>query len=216
MFEAGWCQIRSSDRKAKNKMSSFPQKKGPWTTISSELKYLNPWISVREDQILRPDGQPGIYGIVEPKHAVGVVAVAPHLENNVLQVYLVGQYRYATQVYSWEIIEGGSEEGEDPLQTGKRELKEEAGLVANEWQMLGNNIQLSNSHSTELATLFLATGLSIGQNSPDPTEELEVRSLDFSKAVEMTLSGEISDALTIMGLLLAKNKFDLVGQSAPT
>ncbi|MCF6287421.1 MAG: NUDIX hydrolase, partial [Candidatus Hydrogenedentes bacterium] len=143
--------------------------RNPWKTLSSEVKYQNPWISVREDQVIRPDGQPGIYGVVDCRVATGVLAFSEDDE-----LYLVGQYRYALGCYSWEIIEGGAETGEDPLEACKRELQEEAGLVAERWEPLGHEIHLSNCHSSERGFLFVAHGLSHVGATPEGTEELQV------------------------------------------
>src|SRR5437868_652855 len=111
----------------------------PWKCLSSRTVYTNDWIKVREDQVIRPDGKPGIYGVVETRIATGVLALTPDL-----QVYLVGQYRYPMDEYSWEIIEGGSDDGDDgALLTAQRELQEEAGLVAEHWEPLGHELHLS-------------------------------------------------------------------------
>src|SRR5918998_3074540 len=111
----------------------------PWLTVSSRRVYDNPWITIREDQVIRPDGEPGIYGVVHFKNiAVGVLAVEGEF------VYLVGQYRYPLDSYSWEIPEGGCPEGEDPLDAARRELEEETGLRARRWEKMGE-AHLSNS-----------------------------------------------------------------------
>lgn len=180
---------------------TYPIQRGPWTALRSQIKYSNPWISVREDQVICPDGSEGIYGVVEPRIAVGVLAMT---ENN--ELYLVGQYRYPTERYSWEIVEGGVEE-EDPLDAIKRELAEEAGLAAKNWQLLAQNIQLSNCYTSEMAHLYLATDLSPAFGVPDSTELLEVKSVKFSQALEMVLNGEITDSLSMLGILLVANKF---------
>jgi 8-oxo-dGTP pyrophosphatase MutT (NUDIX family) len=166
----------------------------PWRTISSRQVYENPWISVREDRVLRPDGDPGIYGVVHYKNvAVGVLAV----END--HVYLVGQYRYPLEMYSWEIPEGGCPQGEEPLRAAQRELKEETGLEAASWQRLGEAF-LSNSVADEYAVWFLATGLAAGEVRPEGTEKLSVRRVPFREALEMALDGGITDALSIVAL----------------
>ncbi len=139
--------------------------KNPWKTINSKVVYKNDWIQVREDNVIRPDGKPGIYGVVETRIATGVIAVTPENE-----IYLVGQYRYPTDCYSWEIIEGGTELDESPLETAKRELREEAGLLAESWEQLGGEIHLSNCFSTEIGVFFLAKGLTIVQAEPEGTE----------------------------------------------
>jgi 8-oxo-dGTP pyrophosphatase MutT (NUDIX family) len=173
----------------------------PWKTVSSEVKYENAWIRVREDQVIRPDGKPGIYGVVEPRVAVGVVAMTPEKE-----IYLVGQYRYPTKRYSWELIEGGADKNEDPLDAIKRELGEEAGLEAKNWKLLSSEIQLSNCYTSELAYIYLATEISVSNKKfdLDPTEVLEVRKIPLIEATEMVRSGEISDALSMIGIFLAE------------
>jgi 8-oxo-dGTP pyrophosphatase MutT (NUDIX family) len=170
----------------------------PWKTLSSRITYQNPWIRVREDQVIRPDGSPGIYGVVECKVATGVVALTEARE-----VYLVGQYRYATKEYSWEIIEGAANEGEAPVDAVRRELLEEAGVLAESFVPLGGEVHLTNSHSSEQAYLFMATGLTRTDSSPDPTEVLEIRTVPLETCVKMVLEGEIKDAMSIIGILRA-------------
>lgn len=167
----------------------------PWRTLSSKVVYSNPWITVREDNVIRPDGEPGIYGVVETRIATGVVAIEPDLTT-----YLVGQYRYPTKMYSWEIPEGGTDEGEDPLSAIKRELQEEAGLLASSWRQLGPEFHLSNCFSSERAVVFLAEDLKSVGASPDGTEKLEVKVLPFASALDMVNSGEIVDAVSIIAL----------------
>lgn len=183
---------------------SFPKKRGPWTTLSSLKIYENPWISVREDQVLRPDGKPGIYGLVQTKVATGVVALTENLE-----IVLVGQYRYATEVYTWEIVEGGAEHGEDPLQAIQRELVEEAGMISDNWELLAKDIQLSNCHSSELANLYLAKKIRVTAHSPDPAEPMEVKMVPFKEALDMVYDGKIVDAMSIIGIQFAANKLGL-------
>jgi len=170
--------------------------RNPWTTLSSRVVYTNPWITVREDQVIRPDGQPGIYGCVETRLATGVVALTPSRE-----VYLVGQYRYTMGEYSWEIVEGGSDPGEDALTAVKRELREEAGLVAARWRPLGGEIHLTNCHSNERAWLYLATELTEVPPDPEGTEELKVKTVPLEEALRMVDDGRIRDAMSILGLL---------------
>lgn len=168
----------------------------PWKTLSTRTVYDNPWIRVREDQVLRPDGQPGIYGVVHYKNlAIGVVAIDAEG-----YVHLVGQHRYPFDKYSWEIPEGGCPEGEDPLNAAQRELLEETGLQARDWKLLGE-ADLSNSVSDERAFWFLATGLDQGEATPDGTEVLERRRVPLAEVLRMIDKHEITDALSIMALL---------------
>jgi 8-oxo-dGTP pyrophosphatase MutT (NUDIX family) len=173
----------------------------PWVTRGTKQVYKNKWITVREDDVLTPAGKPGIYGVVETLGCCGVIALT---EQN--EVVMVGQYRYPTRIYSWEIIEGGKEPGEDFLAAAKRELREEAGYEAEHWEELGGKIQLSNCHSDEVGKIFLATGLTKVTATPEETEVLTVRKVPLDKAIEMALTGEVEDGLTLIGLLHMANK----------
>lgn len=167
----------------------------PWKTLSELVVYDNPWIRVHEDKVIRPDGAPGIYGVVEYKNkAIGILPIDENQD-----IYLVGQYRYPLGIYSWEIPEGGCPLGEEPLAAAKRELKEETGLTADNWQLLGT-AHLSNSVSDEEAFWFLATGLSPGQAQPDGTEQLAHRRVPFAEALRMVADGEITDALSVLAI----------------
>jgi 8-oxo-dGTP pyrophosphatase MutT (NUDIX family) len=167
----------------------------PWQTRATRVVYDNPWISVREDTVMRPDGAPGIYGVVHFKHiAVGVLPIeAEH-------VYLVGQFRYTLNRYSWEIPEGGCAGDEDPLGAARRELAEETGLSAAHWQQMGT-AHLSNSVSDELAVWFLATGLTQGAPCAEGTERLHVRRVPLAEAYRMARTGEMTDAISLLALM---------------
>jgi 8-oxo-dGTP pyrophosphatase MutT (NUDIX family) len=166
----------------------------PWRTLDSRRVYENPWISVREDDVIRPDGEPGIYGVVHYKNtAVGVLPMEYD------HVYLVGQYRYPLERYSWEIPEGGCPEDEEPLRAAKRELREETGLEAKSWRRLGEAF-LSNSVADEYAVWFLATDLVPGEQQPEGTEVIGVRRVPLGEAVAMATDGRITDALSVLAL----------------
>ncbi|HEX8708543.1 MAG TPA: NUDIX hydrolase [Pyrinomonadaceae bacterium] len=171
------------------------EKENPWHVSGSRSVYDNAWISVREDTVIRPDGQEGIYGVVHFKNtAIGILAVEDGY------IYLVGQYRYPLGQYSWEIPEGGCPGDEDPLGAAQRELAEETGLRAEKWEKLGES-HLSNSVSDEYAIWFLATGLTQGEDRPEGTEQLSVRRVAFGDAVEMVLAGRITDALSQLAIM---------------
>jgi 8-oxo-dGTP pyrophosphatase MutT (NUDIX family) len=174
---------------------AFDETENPWRTLASENVYDNAWIRVREDKVVRPDGERGIYGVVHFKNtAIGILAI----EGNF--IYLVGQYRYPLEQYSWEIPEGGCTEGEDLLQAAQRELAEETGLRAEKWEMLGE-AHLSNSVSDERAVWFLATKLTQEESQPEGTEQLIVRRILFSEALGMALAGQITDALSLLAIM---------------
>jgi 8-oxo-dGTP pyrophosphatase MutT (NUDIX family) len=168
---------------------------GPWTRRTRRVAYENPWITIWHDEVIRPDGEPGIYGVVHFANlAVGVLAV-----DDAGRVALVGQHRYALDRYSWEIPEGGVPAGESAVDGARRELREETGVEAEHWIELCRS-HLSNSVSDEEAVLYLATGLRHGVATPDGTESLDVRWVPFDEVLAMTLDGRITDAMTILAV----------------
>jgi 8-oxo-dGTP pyrophosphatase MutT (NUDIX family) len=177
------------------RMSSEGTRNGPWTRRSHRVAYENPWLTVWHDEVDRPDGSPGIYGVVHFENsAVGVVVLDD--EDRVL---LVGQHRYTLGAYSWEIPEGGVPPGESPLDGAARELGEETGVEATDWRELVR-FHLSNSITDETGVVFAARAVRHGEPHPDPTEDLGTRWLPFDEAMAMIADGRITDALTIMGL----------------
>ncbi|MFL5778839.1 MAG: NUDIX domain-containing protein [Chloroflexota bacterium] len=176
-------------------MTDEPTISGPWLRLRRRVAYENPWITVWHDDVTRPDGQPGVYGVVHFANvAVGVVAL-----DDAGRILLVGQHRYTLGEPSWEIPEGGASLDEDPLDGARRELREETGVEAASWTQLAR-LHLSNSISDEAALLFLATDLTAGDASPDGTEILTVTWQPLAEALEMTLDGRITDALSVVGI----------------
>lgn len=168
----------------------------PWTTTGSRPVYSNPWIEVREDDVIHPDGTPGIYGVVHMRNkAVGVLPV-----DDEGHTYLVGQFRYTLNRYFWEIPEGGCPPGEEPADAARRELLEETGLEAQRLELMGI-AHLSNSVTDEEAFYFLATELVQGEAQPESSEQLQVRRVPLQEALQMVLRGEITDAISVMALL---------------
>ncbi len=168
---------------------------GPWTRRSRATGYANPWITVWHDEVDRPDGSPGIYGVVHFENlAAGVVVVDD--EDRVL---LVGQHRYTLDAYSWELPEGGVPPGESALEGARRELREETGVEADQWRELAR-IHLSNSVSDEAGVVFAAHATSHGTTAPEPTEDLRTRWVPFDEALAMTTDGRITDTITILGI----------------
>jgi 8-oxo-dGTP pyrophosphatase MutT (NUDIX family) len=167
-----------------------------WQTLDKTIVYENPWIKVEHRNVLNPAGNPGIYGTVHYKNLA--IAVLPIDEDGC--TYLVGQFRYVLNRYSWEIPEGGCPEGENPLNAAKRELKEETGLEASIWTPI-LEMDLSNSVSDEVSISYLAKGLQKGIATPEDTENLAVKRVPFTEVVKMVLDGEIRDALTVATVL---------------
>lgn len=183
--------------------------KNPWTTLSAEDIYENPWIKLEEHQVLNPAGGKGIYGKVHFKNkAIGIVAL-----DDDLNTWLVGQYRYTLNEWSWEIPEGGGPLHIGVLESAKRELKEETGLEAFRWEMI-LRAHLSNSVSDEEGFVFLAQGLTEGKQNLEATEaDMKVWKLPFKEALQMVLDGKITDSLSVMGILRVELMLRLEGNS---
>ena len=167
----------------------------PWQIIDEALVYDNKYISLTHFNVINPSGGKGIYGKVHFKnYAIGIVAI-----DDKKSTYLVGQYRFTINQYSWEIPEGGCPFNEDPLIAAQRELLEETGLKATHWQLLGKSF-LSNSVSDEKAIFYLATGLSQHEAAPEETEQLMVKKVPLQEAFDMIDKGTITDALSVLAL----------------
>jgi 8-oxo-dGTP pyrophosphatase MutT (NUDIX family) len=168
---------------------------GPWRRRRRRIAYENAWVTVWHDEVDRPDGSPGIYGVVHFANvAVGAVVV-----DDDDRVLLVGQHRYTLDEYSWEIPEGGVPADETPLDGARRELLEETGVTADGWRELVR-FHLSNSITDEGGVVFAARAVAHGVASPDPTEDIAVRWVAFDEALAMLGDGRITDAITIIGL----------------
>jgi 8-oxo-dGTP pyrophosphatase MutT (NUDIX family) len=170
--------------------------RNPWKTLRSRTAYRNAWLRVREDEVLRPDGQPGIYGVVEIRPSIGVLAF-----NAQGEMALVGQWRYTLDRYTWEIVRGGSSEGEtDMLAVAKRELQEETGFAASAWQSLGS-VDVCNGVTTDVQHLFIARDLEFRGVHLDPVEEIATAWVPFPHALEMVKRGEITEVCSVAAIL---------------
>jgi 8-oxo-dGTP pyrophosphatase MutT (NUDIX family) len=172
-------------------------KENPWQRLTTTVIYDNPWITVREDNVVNPGGGNGIYGTVHFKNiAIGIVPV-----DDQDYTWLVGQYRYPLDVFSWEIPEGGGPLDIDPLHSAQRELKEETGIIADYWEKI-ITIHTSNSVTDEMGHIYMATGLSFGEAEPEESEgDLQVKRVHLSEAVDMVMENKITDSLSMTGLL---------------
>jgi len=164
--------------------------------VASRTAYENAWLRVREDQVIRPDGKPGIYGVIEIRPSVGIVAL-----NRRDEIVLVGQWRYALNRYSWEIPRGGSRANEsDMQQAAARELAEEAGVRATHWQAMGT-VDVGNGVLDDVQSLFVATGLTPTNTDFDPEEDISIVWKPFAEAVQMAMDGTITEVCSIAAIL---------------
>lgn len=168
-------------------------RRGPWIVHDETVSFDNPWIAVHEFPVTMPSGDPGRYGVVHFKNrAIGVL---PLDEEG--YTWIVGQHRFPFDAYSWELPEGGGPLAERPEDAAHRELEEETGIKAEKLTQIGT-WHLSNSVTDEIAIAYIATGLSSGEFAPDPTEVLEIKRLPFAELLDLVISGEITDAFTVL------------------
>lgn len=171
----------------------------PWSIKGKRMIYDNPWITVIEHQVVTPSGADSIYTTVEYKHlAIGIVPL-----DEQYNTWIVGQWRFPVNQYSWEIPEGGGKMSESPLQAAQRELLEECGLVAKQWDEV-MQFNTSNSVATEKAIIFLARQLQITYACPEPDEILQVKKIPFEELYQKVMDGRVSDSLTIAAVLKIK------------
>ena len=170
-----------------------------WQTLTTTIVYDNPWIEVSHRQVITPGGTEGIYGKVHFKNiAVGVLPL-----DDEGYTWLVGQYRYTLDQYSWEIPEGGCPLGEEPLKAARRELLEETGITAARYTRLYDSYT-SNSVTDEYAVAYLAEGLTFGEARPEPSENLQLKRVPLTEAIAMVHRGEITDMFSMVTLLKAQ------------
>ncbi len=175
-----------------------------WKTKSIEEVYSNPWIKLSHREVINPSGGDGIYGVVHFKNlAIGILPL-----DEELNTWLVGQYRYTLDEYTWEIPEGGCILGASPLAAAKRELVEETGIKANRWEKI-LELQTSNSVMDERGMAFLARSLTFGQSEPEDTEDLSIKKLPFDEAYQMVIDGTIKDALSMITIFKVKHMLDM-------
>lgn len=168
----------------------------PWTTVSSTVVYDNPWIRLRHEEVIAPTGKPGIYGVAHFKNkAIGIIPI-----DQEGYTWLVGQYRYPLNEYSWEIPMGGGPIEVSILASAQRELREETGLTARRWENIGR-IHTSNSVTDEEGFIFVAEDLQQEETEFDDTEILQIRRIPLKEAVDMVMDNRITDSLSVYGLL---------------
>ncbi len=169
--------------------------RNPFEVHTRREVYDNAWIRVTEAKVTRPDGKPGIYGVVHFKNrAVGVI---PYEMGT---IWLVGQHRFPLDRYSWEIPEGGSPAHESLEESARRELAEETGFRAVRLEKLVE-MHLSNSITDEYGVVFLARGLTRGEAQPEGTERLSLHETTLDEAYARVIAGEITDSLSVAGIL---------------
>ncbi|MCW3078554.1 MAG: mismatch repair protein MutT [Bacteroidetes bacterium] len=185
-----------NEKNQKNELNS-------WKTLKSEVKFETPWIKVTKHDVINPAGNPAQYGVVNFKNiAIGILPL-----DKEFNTWIVGQWRYPLEQYSWEIIEGGGPHGIDPVESAKRELKEETGIIAEKYTELCR-LHTSNSVTDEYGIIYLAQSLHFSESEPEESEDLTVKKVSFNKAYEMVMNGEITDSISMIAILKTKILID--------
>lgn len=177
--------------------------KNPWSLLSRSRKYENDWIAVDEHQLRHERGFSSAYGVVHNKQ-VGTQTIA--VDQNGC-VCLVGQFRYPLGCYSWELPAGGGGHDQRPLDTAKRELREETGLIANQWLPL-LQLTVAGSISDSRVVCFVAWGLSETKRNLDRQEVIQLDRVPFREALAMALNGAVRDAASVAALLALAAKLN--------
>ncbi|HJQ09067.1 MAG TPA: NUDIX hydrolase [Candidatus Saccharimonadales bacterium] len=180
-------------------MNHTPHQKGPWQVVGSTPKYENHWISVREDQVIRPDGKTGIFGVVTMRPGISVLPV-----DDDGYVYLMQEYKYGTEKETIEVISGSGEPGEALHDTVRREMEEEAGLIAREITDLGY-IDPFTSVVNSPNYLYLAEGLIEGMPEPEGTEHIQVLRVPYQQALDWVMDGTITHGASVAIILKVRD-----------
>lgn len=168
----------------------------PWKVLSTKTVHENPWIKVSSSEVLTHAGTKGEYSVVHFKNlAIGIIPLDEHYNT-----WIVGQYRFPLNKYSWEIPEGGGNPDVPALESAQRELLEETGITAQKWELI-MEINTSNSATDEVAYIFVAKELNFGEAQPEETEQLQIKKIPFKELFQMVMNNEITDSLTVAGVM---------------
>ena len=177
-----------------------PSRPSPFVTRSSRIAWSSPWYEVRQDEIILPDGRPGVYNVVQHEGAVWIIPVTDSGE-----IVLLYHYRYTVDDWCWEIPAGGLIEGLSFEQTALEEIREEIGGQAREIEYTGH-FYTSNGISNEVAHVFIASGITLGQTAHEPAEVMELHLKPIEEVLRMARANEISDGPSALALLLNESR----------
>jgi 8-oxo-dGTP pyrophosphatase MutT (NUDIX family) len=173
------------------------QDDNPWETLDSKVVYQNPWMKVYEDKVRMPGGAEGIYGFVEGKPGIFIIAMD---EDD--KVYLVESFRYPTQKWQWELPTGGIDVGMSPLDAAKNELAEELGMTAEQWTHVNTYAPTHNGLMKDTQYVFVAKGLHSGTEQHEEFEAIRaVKAVSFKEILAMIAAGKLADGQSLAALM---------------
>lgn len=169
----------------------------PWQTLSSKIVYQNPWMKVREDKVITPGGTDGIYGVVEAKSGVFIIALTDDEK-----IHLIESYRYPMQRWQWELPTGGIEAGMKPLTIAQHELAEELGVTADSWEQIGVFGPSYNGYLNDEEYVFVAKGLHFGEAHHEAGEAIRAtKTVSLSEVMQMIKDDQLPDGQTLAALM---------------
>jgi 8-oxo-dGTP pyrophosphatase MutT (NUDIX family) len=169
----------------------------PWQTLDSKTVYQNPWMTVYEDKVRMPNGQEGIYGFVDGKPGVFIIAL-----NQDGDIHLIESFRYPTQKWQWELPTGGIDKGFSPLEAAQHELAEELGMVAAAWTQINTFGPSSNGFMKDTQDVFVAEGLTAGDAKPEDSEAIRAaKAVSLAEIADMIKDGILIDGQTLAALM---------------
>ena len=168
-----------------------------WKKVSSKVVYHSPFMTVREDQVVTGNGKKGIYNLIDPRPGVFVIA-----ETESGEIYLIESFRYPLQEWRWELPSGGIEKGDTPLEAAKKELQEELGLTATDWEQIGEIYPSHNGPMSDRNIIFVARNLSTTSTFHESGEAIRPpQAISYDKVFGMVRSGVLSDGQSLGALL---------------
>ena len=173
----------------------------PYQTTSSRIAWSCPWYRVRTDEIITPDGRPGVYNVIESPTSVWIVPVTPAGE-----IVLIHNYRYTIDDWCWEVPAGSVKPDQTELEAAVCELKEEVGGTTQDALLEIGRFHTANGICNELGVYYLATNVSLGEPDHEATEVMEIHTKPVAEALQMARSGQINDGNTALALLLCAEK----------
>ena len=178
----------------------------PYQTTSSQIVWSCPWYRVRQDQIITPNGRPGVYNVIESPPSVWIVPVTPAGE-----IVLINNYRYTIDQWCWEVPAGSIKPGQTELEAAVCELKEEVGGETDDPLVEIGRFYTANGICNEPGVYYLATNVRLGEPEHEATEVMETHIKPAAEVLHMVRSGQITDGNTALALLLCAEKLRAPG-----
>ena len=169
----------------------------PWQTLGSKIVYQNPWMKVYEDKVRMPNGTEGIYGFVESKPGIFIIALT---EDD--KIYLIESFRYPTQQWQWELPTGGIEKGTSSLESAKSELSEELGMTAEKWTQINTYAPTHNGIMKDFQDVFVAEKLHVGKEHREDFEAIRgIKPCTFKETLALVKEGVLANGQTLAALM---------------